>query len=144
MSAMDALKNQKQGGCLCGAVRYKVSGQLRGVVNCHCSMCRSLHGIYGAHTKTSNADLDIYKQDTLRWYDCGDNIAVRGFCTQCGTNLFWRPLAEDNTAIVVGSLDDSNGLQTVAHIFVEDKANFYEITDALPQYPQGLKGKSPS
>jgi predicted metal-binding protein len=38
------------GGCLCGAVRYEISGDLRDVVNCHCSKCRRFHGNFGAYT----------------------------------------------------------------------------------------------
>jgi hypothetical protein len=134
-------KKIRTGGCLCGSVRYQVSGELRGVVNCHCSMCRYLHGTSGAHTKAENTQLKMLKEDGLRWYDCGDNIAIRGFCQNCGTNLFWCPLTANTTSIVAGSLDDTKDLETIAHIFVEDKANFYEICDSLPQYPQGLKSK---
>ncbi len=40
------------GGCLCGAVRFQVSGPLRDVVKCHRSMCQKLHGVFGAHYRT--------------------------------------------------------------------------------------------
>jgi hypothetical protein len=135
------LQRIRTGGCLCGAVRYQVSGELRGVVNCHCSTCRYHHGTFGAYTKAENAQLKILTEEGLKWYDSGDKIAIRGFCVNCGTNLFWCPLNKDTTSIVAGTLDDPKGLETVAHIFVEDKADFYEIYDSLPQYPQGLNSK---
>ena len=43
------------GGCLCGAVRYEITGTLRDVVNCHCSKCRRFHGHFGAYMVESDA-----------------------------------------------------------------------------------------
>ncbi len=51
------------GGCLCGAVRYEVRGQLRDVVNCHCSMCQRLHGNFGPHSKVRKANMTITNAD---------------------------------------------------------------------------------
>ena len=47
------------GSCLCGAVRYEVTGPLRDVVECHCAMCRKTHGHIGAYTATPKVALRI-------------------------------------------------------------------------------------
>lgn len=121
------------GGCLCGAVRYAVKGPLRNVVNCHCSMCQRLHGGFGPHSKARKVNITVTKDDGLAWYKTSD-VAERGFCSHCGSGLFWRPFDLDATGILAGTLDRPTGLETMGHIFVDEKVDFVEITDDLPQF----------
>lgn len=133
-------RDASTGGCLCGAVRYEVSGPLRDVVNCHCSMCQRLHGNFGPHSKAHKADIHIVRGDGLAWYKTSD-VARRGFCRKCGTSLFWEPFELAATGIVAGTLDDTTRLKTIGHIFVGEKADFYEIVDGLPQFDESSDGK---
>lgn len=135
---MDNLPAGK-GGCLCGAVRYEVTGPLRDVVNCHCSLCRRLHGAFGAHSKAAKDDIVITRDEGLTWYETSA-IARRGFCRHCGANLFWEPYRQDATGIVAGSLDAPTGLKTIGHIFVGEKSDFYAICDDLPQFAASSDG----
>lgn len=127
------------GGCLCGAVRYEVRGPLRDIVNCHCTMCRRLHGAFGAHSKARKADIDIVEDDGLAWYATSDR-ARRGFCRACGSNLFWEPVDQDATGIVAGTLDPPTGLKTLGHIFTAEKSDFHEIADDLPRFDGSSDG----
>jgi hypothetical protein len=52
-----------KGGCLCGKVQFEIYGELRDIVNCHCSKCRKFHGNYGAYTSVKVENLKI----TERW-----------------------------------------------------------------------------
>lgn len=128
------------GGCLCGAVRYEVKGPLRDVVNCHCSMCQKLHGVYGAHSKARKVNITITKDDGLAFYKTSET-ARRGFCRECGSSLFWEPFDLDATGIIAGSLDGPTELGTMGHIFVSEKSDFYSITDDLPQFDGSSNGK---
>jgi hypothetical protein len=128
------------GGCLCGEVRFEVRGPLRGVVNCHCSMCQRLHGNFGPHTKARKVNLSITRDDGLAWFKTSD-IARRGFCSTCGSSLFWEPFDLDATGIIAGSLDAPIRLKTIGHIFVSEKSDFYEITDKLPMYEGSSNGE---
>lgn len=128
------------GGCLCGAVRYEISGPLRDVVNCHCSMCQRQHGGFGPHTKALKENIEISKSDGLAWYQTSD-IARRGFCRECGSGLFWEPIHFDGTGILAGTLDAPTGLRTLGHIFVGEKADFFDITDGLPQFEESSDGE---
>jgi hypothetical protein len=128
------------GGCLCGAVRYEVRGTLRDVVNCHCKMCQRLHGNFGAHSKAAKTAITVISGEDLSWYQTSD-IARRGFCRICGSNLFWEPFDLGATGIVAGSLDDPSELKTIGHIFVAEKADFFEITDDLPQFEESSSGE---
>ncbi len=127
------------GGCLCGAVRFQVSGPMRDVVNCHCSMCQKLHGVFGAYSKAKKNNIAIIEDRGLKWYRTS-GIAQRGFCRECGSSLFWQPDEQDATGILAGSLDQPTGLNTMGHIFVSEKADFYEISDPFPQFEKSSDG----
>ena len=127
------------GGCLCGAVRYEITGQLRNVVVCHCTMCVNLHGGPGPHSKALKSDISLLEDRGLRWYRTSD-IARRGFCGECGASLFWEPDNQEGTGILAGSLDQPTGLKTMGHIFVGEKPDFVEITDQLPQFETSSDG----
>ena len=136
---MSHSKNQS-GGCLCGAVRYEVEGPLRGVVNCYCSMCQRLHGASGAHSKADKSRISIVEGRGLKWFASSDQ-ARRGFCSECGSNLFWEPVDQPGMGIVAGSLDQPTHLATIGHIFVAEKADFVEITGDAPQFAGSSHGK---
>ena len=124
------------GGCLCGGVRYEVRGPLRDVIACHCSQCRRTSGHFVAAASASTADLYFISDVSLTWY-VSSAAAERGFCTTCGSNLFWRPTTPEahTTSIMAGTLDVPTGLRVISHIFVADKSDYYDITDGLPQEP---------
>ncbi len=103
-------------------------------------MCRKLHGNFGPHSKARKVNIKITNDDGLAWYKTS-NVAQRGFCRECGSSLFWEPFDLDATGIIAGSLDSSLGLKTIGHIFVGEKADFYEITDGLPQFQESSNGE---
>ncbi|MBV9137438.1 MAG: GFA family protein [Hyphomicrobiales bacterium] len=129
-----AKKNQS-GGCLCGGVRYHVSGELRSVVGCHCSQCRRTSGNFVTATNCGLDDLVLEKDGTLRWYRSSE-AAERGFCSVCGGNLFWRPIGGDHLSIMAGTLDAPTGLRLTKHIFVADKSDYYDLNDTAEKHAQ--------
>ncbi len=128
------------GGCHCGAVQYQVKGPLRGVVNCHCTECTRLNGHFGPHSKAQKAHVEFVRDDGLAWYKITEK-ASRGFCRRCGAGLFWDHADQDAYGIVAGSLDQPTGLETIGHIFVAEKSDFYNITDGLPQFDGSSDGQ---
>ena len=130
------------GGCHCGSVRYQVTGPLRDVVNCHCSECQRLNGNFGSHSKARREHLNLLEDRGLNWYAISDG-ARRGFCQNCGASLFWEALGQAWIGIIVGTLDDTSGMKTLGHIFVSEKADYYQINDGLPQFEQSSGGKLP-
>lgn len=126
-----------EGGCLCGAVRYRLHGPLRDVVACHCGQCRRWHGHFGAYTAVPRDALELTANGELTWYRSSDR-ASRGFCRVCGSSLFWQGEGRDHVAIAAGSLDDGSGLRLTEHIHVADKPGYYDLKDGLPQRERGL------
>ena len=125
------------GGCLCGAVRYAVQGELRQAVACHCEMCLRTHGHFAAYSAAPRAALSLTESRGLAWYASSDK-ARRGFCRECGASLFWEPRDADYVAIAAGTLDRPSGLRLVRHIYVDEKPDYYEIDDGLEQLPGGM------
>ncbi len=121
------------GGCHCGRVRYRASGVSRQVIECHCSQCRKQAGHRYASTGAKASAVEIEGAETITWYRASP-AAERGFCSTCGSHLFWRPSDEDYIGILAASFDEPSRLSMAKHIFVEDKGDYYEITDGLPQF----------
>ena len=127
------------GGCLCGAVRYEVRGSLRPVVDCHCTQCRRTSGHFAAFTATRSENLVLTESEGLRWYR-SSATARRGFCEICGSSLFWERAPGERVSIAAGTLEVPTGLETVAHVFVEDPGDYYTISDDLPRRADGNHG----
>lgn len=127
-------KVRASGGCLCGAVRFEVTGPLRPVVGCHCEQCRRTSGHFVAATAARHADFRLMKSDGLKWYRSSPE-ARRGFCGVCGGNLFWEPEGKRHISIMAGTLDRPTSLQMVGHLFAGEARDYYRITDGLKQFP---------
>ena len=119
------------GSCLCGAVRYEVTGPLRDAVVCHCKMCRKSHGHIGAYTAAARDEFHLIESRGLKWYR-SSGIARRGFCGECGGTLFWDGTGRDTISIAAGTLDAPTGLRTVLQIYVERKGDYYDVDTAIP------------
>ena len=124
------MRPRQTGGCLCGAVRYRVAGPLRDIVACHCWRCRHASGHFAAATAALREDLTI--EGEVAWYDSSPGVR-RGFCPVCGSNLFWDAADEPRISIFAGTLDLPTGLRLRGHIFVSEKSDYYPIADGLPQ-----------
>jgi hypothetical protein len=127
------------GGCLCGAVRYRISGPLRDILVCHCGQCRRWHGHLGAYTSAAQADITVEDSGALRWFASSPQ-ARRGFCDVCGSSLFFEPAGESRLAIAAGSLDQPSGLRVLGHEYVADKADYVTLSDDLPTWPGDIRG----
>lgn len=133
----------REGGCLCGAVRYRVKGPMRDVVVCHCSRCRRTHGHVAAYADCATDDLTIADPaGTLRWYVADQRL--RGFCSRCGASLFWRrETAPQSTSVAAGTIDAPTRLRTIAHIFTATPGDYYASAGEGERYPEGLQDAGP-
>lgn len=123
------------GSCLCGAVRFEVEGELHAPDGCHCRQCRKHSGHYFVSTDLPRAAVTIHGEDKVAWYRSSEKVR-RGFCSICGSSLFWDPVHRDWIAIAMGAFDAPTGTRMSKHIFVADKGDYYDIADGLPQNQQ--------
>lgn len=129
-----------KGSCLCGGIKYEVDGSFGRVVNCHCSMCRKATG---AAFRTRAA----VPTQAFRWLSGEALISrynsspgeTRTFCRVCGSTLptFFRD-RPDELGLPLGTLDDNPEVWPSAHVWVDSKAPWWEITDSLPQFSEGI------
>jgi hypothetical protein len=112
------------GSCLCGKITYRIAGDLRPVVACHCNQCRKASGHYVAATQALASDMEITGE--LTWYRSSD-VAERGFCPTCGSNLFWRKHGGDHVSIHAGGLDGPTGLKMESQLYAESAGDYYDL-----------------
>ena len=124
----------RTGSCLCGAVRYRITGRCGDVDLCHCGQCRRQAGHAWPSTGIDRDQIEIHGGENVGWY-AATRHARRGFCRNCGSFLFWEPSGGNHIAVSAGSFDAPTGLELKRHIFVADKGDYYEIADDLPKFP---------
>lgn len=124
-----------KGTCLCGAVSFEVEGDLHAPDACHCTKCRKFSGHYFVSTDVKKDALKITGAGNVTWYDSSVKVR-RGFCSTCGSSLFFDPPHLDWIGVAMGAFDAPTGVNLGMHIFVADKGDYYEITDGLPQNQQ--------
>ena len=122
----------QKGSCLCGAVRLTVAGDLSPPTACHCTLCRKFTGHYEAGTDVPRSAVIIENAEALTWYHSSDKVR-RGFCSTCGSSLFFDPVHLDRIGIFMGAFDTPTNTRLAMHIFVADKGDYYDIADGLPQ-----------
>lgn len=132
-------KTEHSGRCQCGAVNYRVTGNMRDVVVCHCGQCRRIHGHAPGYSAARQAEMVIEGEGSLAWYRTS-NEAQRGFCSRCGSSLFWKPDGRETVSVAAGSINPPTGMKTVRHIFAADKGDYYTIADGVPQDPGTMAG----
>jgi hypothetical protein len=137
-----------RGGCLCGGVKFEITGPLVGVANCHCSRCRKAHSAaFRSRARVRRADFKWLQGEELVKYHESSPDYHRGFCGNCGSPVLnWNgpdseygrsnPASLTTFGIALGSLDDDPGVRPEFHAFVAYKAPWFTITDDLPQFPE--------
>jgi hypothetical protein len=121
-----------KGSCLCGAVRFEVAGDLPAPDACHCSQCRKHSGHYFVSTDVPRSAVTIHGGENLTWYRSSQKVR-RGFCTACGSSLFWDPIEKDWIGIAMGAFDPPTATKMRIHIHVASKSDYYDISDDLPK-----------
>jgi len=118
------------GGCQCGAVRFRVTGELKDASICHCRMCQKAFGAYYAPlVSTRRARLEWTRGAPKRFRS--SNVVQRGFCGECGTPLTYE--APDGVAVAAGAFDDRTGLAPWVQYGIEGKLPYVDGLPALPQ-----------
>lgn len=123
-----------EGGCLCGAVRYKTSGIPRWVAHCHCQSCRRATGAaIATYAGYERRDLS-YTAGTPAVFSSAPGV-TRSFCERCGSPLSYEALRwPGEVHLLVCTFDDPGAFSPEAHVFVAEQLPWIQMNDDLPRY----------
>ncbi|MFK8034748.1 MAG: GFA family protein [Hyphomicrobiales bacterium] len=124
-----------EGGCFCGEVRYKISGDAVLQLLCFCSDCLSLSGTdgyAGYMVKSEEFHLLEGTPSTFQKTSKEGRIVTKYFCGTCGSNL-WGVTSFGLTSVAVGSLDDPNQFHPNKKVFTQNAPNWARIPDELEE-----------
>ena len=127
-----------QGSCLCGKVRYEITGEINNIVYCHCSRCRKAQG--SAYATNGNVQTSAFHllmgEDYLTAYEATPGH-TKYFCKVCGSPIMSKSISKpDLVRIRLGTIESAISERPIAHIYATSKANWDIICDDLPQYPE--------
>jgi hypothetical protein len=123
-----------EGGCLCCAIRYRVSGRPYHLTHCHCTLCRRSAGApLVTWFSVESGAFQITRGEPMRYRS--SPAAVRSFCTRCGTQLtFQRDDTLGEVDITVCSLDDPELLTPEDHTYTRSRLRWVVFSDGLPEH----------
>lgn len=133
----------KEGGCICGSIRYKTHKKPSRVTVCHCTWCQRRTGsAFGIETVYNAEDVSI-AGDTLQSYrhisdESGRWLDVE-FCSRCGTNIgFTLEAVPGIRTISAGTFDDPSWINPddhqFRHVYTRTARCWSEIPEGIEQY----------
>ena len=134
-----------EGGCVCGALRYRVRGEPVLALACHCTFCqRRLGSAFSLEAFFHESSVEItqgepktyehYSDESRRW------LRMQ-FCPHCGTTVAHTlELRPGMIAIAVGTLDDSSWIVIGRHVWVRSKRPWLPIPAEVAVFPKGSTG----
>ncbi len=122
-----------EGGCRCGAVRYRVAGKHTYSGICHCDDCRRATG--GASVPWFGADPKTFSvtDGKIKEYESSPGI-WRGFCGNCGSPLTFRGEGWNDVAITIASLDDPNAITPESNVFLSERLHWVKFNEDMRNY----------
>jgi hypothetical protein len=131
------MTSQYEGGCHCGAVRYKCSKVPELTFYCHCQDCQKTTGSpYSMELMIEKPGFAVSgaTQSYAVTGDSGSSV-YRRFCSNCGSGVFLECDAyPDYIFLKVGSLDDGSWVTPDMHIYTAAKQPWVHIADGIPQH----------
>ena len=132
------MQKRREGGCLCGRIRYDVTGDPLAIVACHCTQCQGQSGsAFGMSMVVPRENFQILEGELRKYAARADSGTAKDcmFCGDCGTRIYnalSSLLATFN--LKPGTLDDTSWLRPVAHVWVAHKQPWVPVPGDLPAY----------
>jgi len=118
---------ERQGRCLCGAVRVTAMHDGNSVGACHCDMCR--RWCSGPFMEIDCGTAVTFEGEENITVFASSEWAERGFCNKCGTNLFYRIKQDGRHMMAAGLFDDADDLAFKMQVFIDEKPGYYTFAE---------------
>lgn len=126
----------REGGCLCGRVRYEIDIEGHSSGLCHCTDCRK-------HTGAAFSMYTGVPVDQFRWIDeplgeaRASSKAKRRYCEACGTPFTWEsPDYTQNMSILTYTLDSADGIEPSYEIFTQSRVSWVRPIAGVAQFEE--------
>ena len=128
-----------EGGCQCGAVRYRLKAAPLGIYACHCKDCQRFSGTTHTMSMVVRAEDAALSEGELVGFDkpadSGRTVRMLG-CAQCGTKIWNEPLSAPHLLILKpGTLDDMSWARPVGNIWTDRAQSWTYIDPSVPNFP---------
>jgi hypothetical protein len=132
---------ERSGSCGCGAIKYKITGPIKAVVNCHCSMCRKNNGApFSSYCVVAQHDFDLVDgQESIATYEASGGVKKRG-CSKCGSPLYQSHQRYPGMFMVHhGSLSDSVDVLPKFNVYCDNKLPWVENLFEIRNFAQSAE-----
>jgi hypothetical protein len=127
-----------KGSCLCKNITFEIFNECRYSVLCHCTMCQKANAEFSNYTKVKKENIKFLQKKNLKWFYSSQNFK-RGFCSNCGSSLFFQSRTSNNEmAISTGSLN--NNIPVKGHIFYKEKKSKLSFPRIHKKFPRSAQG----
>jgi hypothetical protein len=125
-----------QGGCQCGSVRYRITGEPIMAALCHCSMCRRANAAPAVAWAMYMESSVEFANGGLKTFESSPGCR-RSFCPNCGSQIsFTADYIPGLIDITIGSLDDPNLIAPSLHYWESRRLSWLHLRDELPRHPE--------
>jgi hypothetical protein len=121
------MRDRWEGGCLCGAVRFRAKGPPNWTVWCHCQSCRKHCGApAAAFVAFDEAVVEVTKGEITKFGSSPGML--RGFCSTCGSTLTCQGGQRPGELhFHLGAMDHPEELPPMAEFFPEERLPWFHI-----------------
>ena len=128
---MERYAKEVSGGCQCGAVRYHATEMLDNSHICHCRMCQKAAGNIFIALVAAPREAITWTRGTPARFRSSEHVD-RGFCSACGTPLFYENINGGHVNFTTGSLDHPEDFPANVHCGIEGRVPWFQTLMAKP------------
>lgn len=123
-----------EGGCLCGAIRFRSTLSPVRCLICHCEYCRK-------HSGAPCLSFVHFPVQGFSWISAeptryrSTRYAERGFCSRCGSTVsMHEEVLDDRVQVALGALDNPEMVQPQDHVWTRSRLSWFDTSDDLPRF----------
>lgn len=125
------------GSCLCRKVLFVIEGEIKAITHCHCRDCQKSHSAaFATFAAVQKKNFTLTGEEYMKRFTEPEG-STRLFCSVCGSSVLWLGREEEHSdwiSFSLALLDSEFAKDKRKHVWVSDKAPWYEILDHYPQY----------